>query len=231
MMNKTGFLIVALGVVLLSCNQNNSKTETANSNFVEETTMEQIENLQELDTTKVKKEIQNLVRKMLNWAESDDVVDVLPLVADDDDVVIGFDLDKHKATLNALRATGFFAEEFIENYNKIIVTLDKKVRNNEFGEFFITEMPPLRFATGASPWCNCQDVPYDNPNPWDDVEIEVIKLNNDRAQVIWKWGRHDLNSHPSVTGFTYTFSTEKENGKWKIAYMEEFDFEISTKKY
>lgn len=213
MKNKTGFLIVALGVIFLSCNRNNSKEKMANSNFVEDATIEQIENLQKIDTAKVKKEVQNLVRNMLNWAKSDNVINVLPFVANDNDVVIGFDLDRHKANLNTLRSTGFFAEEFIKNYNQIIVILDKKIKNNEFGEFFITEMPPLRFATGSSPWCACQDVPDDNPNPWDYVEVEIIGLNNNHAIAMWKWGNLNVNTHNSWKDFSYRFSTIKENGK------------------
>jgi len=232
-MNKTGFLTLALGIVLLSYNQNNLGAKTANEQIkndsIVETTMGQIENLQKFDNSKDKEEIQNLIRQTLKWADSKNSIGLTPVLTDSQDsIYIGFDLNKHKSYLDKLRATGFFANEFIENFNQIIITLDKKLRNHEFEEWLVGDLPPFQFKNDVNPWCACQDVPYDNPSPWDNVEIEIIELNNDSAQLIWKWGRLDLNTHPSWKEFSYQFRTVKENGKWKIAYLQEFDFEEST---
>jgi hypothetical protein len=122
----------------------------------------------------------------------------------------------------------YFACEFIENYNQIILTLDKKIRNNEFEQWFVGYLPNFTFANGAAPWCLCQDVPYDEPSPWDHVEIEIINFNDGKAAGIWKWGSlkpHTL--HSSWEEFSYKFRAIKENNKWKIAYMQGFDFEES----
>ena len=179
---------------------------------------------QPIEKTKDKEEIQNLIRQTLKWADSKDVIDVLPMLTDNQGKeYIGFDLIIHKSNLDILKTTGFFANEFIENYNQIILTLDKKLRNHEFEKWLVGYLPPFRFANDVNPWCACQDVPYDHPSPWDNVKIEVIELNNDSAQLLWRWGRLDLNTHPSVNEFSYQFRTVKEDGKWKIAYLQEFE--------
>ena len=212
-MRTTGFLTLVLGLIFLSCIQSCSTTKR---------TIEQTENLQQIDNSKDKEEIQNLIRQTLKWADSKNVISVLPMLTDSQgSVYIGFDLNKHESNLNKLRTTDFFANEFIENYNQIILTLDKKLRNHEFEEWLVGDLPTFRFANDIDPWCECQDTPYDNPNPWDSVEVEIIELNNDRALLSWKWGGID-------SGKNYKFRTVKENGKWKIAYLQEFDFEEST---
>jgi len=224
-MRITGFLTLILGFIFLSCNQSNSAKKTT----IEKTeNLQQVETVQEIDNSKDKEEIQNLIRQTLNWADSENVIDILPMLLDSrDSIYIGFDLNRHETNLAKLRAIGFFANEFIENYNRIILTLDKMLRNNEFEEWLVGDLPTFRFANGANPWCACQDVPYDNPSPWDYVEIKIIELNNDRAQLAWKWGELDSNTHFSWEDFSYKFGTVKENGKWKIAYLQEFDFEKS----
>jgi hypothetical protein len=75
-----------------------------------------------------------------------------------------------------------------------------------------------------------QDVPYDKPNPWNLIEIDIIKLVKDKGEVNWKWGKLELNADPSWKDFSYRFKVVKENGKWKIAYLEGFDFKESTRK-
>lgn len=216
-MRTTRLLILILGLAFLSCNQKSSKTET---------TIEQAENLYQVDTLHDKSEIQSLIRQTLKWANSKDVIEVLPMLADSQNsIYIGLDLDEHKSNLDILRTTDLFANEFIENYNQIILTLNKKLEAHEFEEWLVGDLPPFRFANGANPWCACQDFPYDNPSPWDYVEVEVIELNNDRAQLIWKWGELDSTMDSGWKEFSYKFRSIKENDKWKIAYLQEFDLE------
>lgn len=222
-MRTTVFLTLVFGLVCFSCNQNKPSTKS---------TIGQTENVQQLDSLKDKKEIQNLIRLTLKWADSKSVIDVLPMLPDSQDsVYIGFDMKKHESNLETLRATGFFANEFIENYNQIILTLDKKLRNHEFDEYLVGELPTFEFANDVNPWCGCQEIPYDdNPSPWGNVEIEIIKIDSDKAQLIWKWGGLDSKMDSTWNDFSYKFRTVKENGGWKIAYMEGFDFEKSILK-
>lgn len=192
--------------------------------------IEQAEHQQQ-DTSKDKQDIQNLIRQTLVWANSTNGIELLPVLKDSNDsIYIGLDINKHKDNIEALRKTGFFAEEFIKNYNQIILTLDRKLRNNEFEQWLVGDLQTFRFANDIDPWCSCQDIPYDEPSPWENVAIEIINLNQNKAELSWKWGRLDLNSDKSVKEFSYKYSVIKEDNKWKIAYLQEFDFENAVKK-
>lgn len=132
--------------------------------------------------------------------------------------------------LDKLRETNFFATEFIENYNQIILTLDRKLREDKFEKWLVGDLPTFKFANDINPWCLCQDIPYDKPNPWDLVEVKVINLNRGKGELVWKWGKTELNEAPGWKEFTYRFIVTKENGKWKIAYLQGFDLKESTRK-
>lgn len=166
--------------------------------------------------------IQGLIRDLLNRVDTGRIISLLPMLSDSNGMVVGFDLERHEANLTTLRASGFFAEEFVEHYNQMILTLDRQVKNNEFGEFSIEDMPPFSFASGVNAWCNCQDIPYNEPNPWDYVEVEVLAWQANRVKLNWKWG-----NLPSVVGvgwreFRYGFVVVKEDGEWKIASLAGF---------
>lgn len=211
-----GLLTLTFGLTFISCNPTKADKETVNSLLAED--------------LNDKEEIQNLIRQVLNWSESKNSFELLPYLTDSkDSVCIGFDLNKLRANLDKLRATNFFAAEFIENYNQIILTLDKKLRNKEFEDWRVGDLPTFPFANDVNVWCMCQDVPYDKPNPWDLIEVEIINLNNKSGELLWKWGKPELNGNPDWKAFSYKFKVVKENDKWKIAYMEGFDFKESTR--
>jgi len=178
-----------------------------------------------------KEQITILIWKMLNWSESKNSIDLLPALTDmKDSSCIGFDFTKHKANLRKLSATGFFAREFIDNYNQIIRTLDRKIRNKEFDKWYTYELPPFAFANDVNSWTLCQDVPYDKPDPLAHVTVDVIRFEKDKGELNWRWGMLPLkNTDASWRQFTYKFRVVKEDNKWKIAYLQGFDFEKSTK--
>jgi|ERR1700743_596772 len=181
--------------------------------------------------SKNKKEIQDLIRNVLNWVNSKNSIDLLPALTDSkDSVVIGFDLEKHKTNLEKLKATNFFSSGFIENYNQIILALDKGLRNGKYDKWPANELPTFSFANDVDPWCDCQDVPYDSPNPWSLIEVQIVSLDNEKGELYWTWGNPELNGSPDWKEFKYKFKVEKENGKWKISYMQGFDFKESTRK-
>jgi hypothetical protein len=218
-------IVLVLGITFLSCNQKNETREVLES---------EIDSIKTNQVSEDKEEIQTLIRKVLNWSNSKNAFnDSDPFLKDEkDSICIGIDFKNVKLELQILKETGFFANEFIENYNKIYITQDKKIRNKEY-ETWEMGMLPTFGIVDVNVWCKCQDVPYDNPKPWDLVEIKVIKLDNEKGEMFWNWGSNGdpnwKNSEWSKEP-NYKFRVVKEDGKWKISYLELFDYEESIKK-
>lgn len=220
----------ALLFTLAGCSQNAQQTDSkSDTTLVVKTDSAAI--VKKPDTSADKAEIQGLIRKTLNWAEHKNEIDLLPALTDSkDSSCIGFDKIKLKANLEKLKATGYFSQTFIENYNQIILTLDKKIRGKEFEKWNTYELPTFAFGNDADPWCECQDVPFDKPDPWSLVDIEVISLEGDKGELNWKWGGFTAGANKSWADIKYRFKVEKENGQWKIAYLQGFDFANAVKK-
>lgn len=201
------------GLLFFACNQGENKTTSATEEKVSTSTDD-------------KAQIQTLIRQVLGWSNAENSIELLPVIPDSKEhAYVGFDLDKHKQNLDKLRQTNFFATEFIENYNQIILTLDKGLRNGSYSQWLVGDLPSFNFANDQSPWCNCQD-----NLDWDKVEIRAIKLTDKEGELEWTWGNPTANAQPSWNEFAYKFSVVKENDKWKIAYLKGFDFKQGTQK-
>ena len=204
-----------LGLLLFSCKQAANKR----TSVTEEKATNSANNIEQ---------IQNLIRQVLNWADTKKSIDLLPVLADSrDSLYIGFDLDKHKQNLDKLQKTNFFATEFIENYNQIILNLDKGLRNGNIEKWLVGDMPTFNFSSNINPWTGSQDIPYNDPIPYDYVEIKWGNIGN--GELIWKWGKPELITDPSWKVFEYQFRVVKENDRWKISYLQGFDFKESTR--
>ena len=178
-----------------------------------------------------KDQIKKLIRQMLQWADTDKVIPLLPVQTDaKDSLVIGLDLVKHKQNLNTLQKTNLFANEFINNYNQIILTLDKGIKNGKYEPWLVGYLPPFVFGDQGEvdPWTSCEDYPYDIANPWVFIEVDIININKDKGEAKWRWGKLDKKTHPSWKAFSYKFRVAKENNTWKIAYLQGFDFKKIT---
>jgi len=230
------FFILIIGFVFVGCNQNR-QTVAIEEKQIDITKDEENE---EIKTDE--EEIQSLIRSALKWFDlylinftpaiankKDSTYDEFAMLEESNDsIYVGFNMKEHKSNLEKLKKTNFFATEFIENYNQIIQTLDKKMRNKEFRDWeFGTVFSPFEFAHNHSPWCLCQEKPY-VIDLWD-VDIEIIRLNDERGELKYKWGKSVLDTEPYWKDFRYKFRVTKENNKWKISYMEGFDFEKGIK--
>ena len=162
---------------------------------------------------------------MLLWAEDHkEVPDLLPFVINRrDSTVTGFDLDKLKGVDDSLKTTGFFSKEFIDNYNEIVRVLYRKMKDREIAPFPTGEVPPFGFDTDTDPWCDCQDVPYDNPNAYGLVDVHIIELNGESGKLYWTWGSLPKNVSADWKTVAYKFNVKKEDGKWKISYLQGFE--------
>ena len=214
-------IVLFSGLILNGCNQH-PKSKALTENQAEKSSI--------TENSADKDEIQKLIQQVLKWSDSEKNIDFLPVLPDSlNSLYIGFDMSQHKANLEKLRQTDFFSSEFIENYNQIILTLDKKLKNKDFNDWLVGDMLPFAFFGEANPWCLCQDVPYDNPDPWGQVEVEIINLKTDSGELNWKWGNLKPDYDKSWKMFRYKFKVVQENGKWKISYLRGFDFEECTK--
>ncbi|MFI5158177.1 MAG: hypothetical protein ACHQF4_04885 [Sphingobacteriales bacterium] len=177
-----------------------------------------------------KKEIQLLIGNVLLWAESKKAPGLTPVITDSkDSLCIGFDDEKIKANLEIFKSTGYFSVEFIDNYGQILQTLEKEMKDKKFAPWFTNELPPFNFANDVDPWSDCQDVPYDTPNVYNLVEVHVVSLNKEQGELYWTWGGLKPDTDPSWKEFKYKFRVKKEDNRWKISYLEGFDFKESVK--
>ncbi len=215
-MKPIGLLILIIGLTCSSCNQKNKPATTTDDKLV---------NLETSDKSTDKKEIQNLIRQVLYWADSKGHIDLLPVVTDSNDsAYIGFDLDKHKQNLEKLKSTGFFSPEFIENYNQIIMTLDNGLRNGKYEKWLVGDLPTFNFANDYSPWwCGQESFSIEKS------EIELIKLDKEKGEFYFICG-DKVAGCEGMENYKMRFSVIKENNKWKISYLEGFDFKESTRK-
>lgn len=219
-MKKIIWAIALVGVIFVAVNSTaQPQKQNPRSNPVE---------ISKQDST----DILRLIRNVLNWGDLPNSINLLPLVGNSDSICIGFDLEKLNANLEKLRSTNYFSEEFIDNYKLIILTLDRKIKNKEFEAWYIYDVPdPLNFAVNASAWCNCMEVPYDKPNPWDFVEIKVVSTSKEQADLFWTWGNLSDEQKKYWEDDSYNFKVKKENNQWKISYMQGFDFKEATRNW
>lgn len=197
-MRYINLIILLITLIGFSCGQTGTKAETA---------------------TDDKTQIKNLVIRVLKWHDKNGVLNGFePIFNPNDSLAIGMDLKVLQNELDNFTKTKLFDKEFVENYSKIVKTIDKKIRNKEIS-FMDGDMPPY---AGADPWCNCQDIPYDNP--WDKIDVKFISIDKDNAELTWTWGASDWSKD-----FDYKVKVKKTEGTWKISYLQGFDIKVMTR--
>ncbi len=183
------------GLLLFGCNQSDNKTAPTTS---------QTSSILSDD----KQNLEQLVRRLYEWHETKSSHNDFDPTADkQDSTYVGLDLKKHEERLAELKKTDFFADQFLDNYNKIALTIDEELKSKKL-EWLVGELPP--FGNDANPWCNCQDNP---DNYWQTLTINKIMLDNKTAAFTWTWGGN----------FEYKVKAIKENDNWKITYLQGFD--------
>lgn len=165
-----------------------------------------------------KQEIESLIRKAYQWIETkNNNTDFDPVTNKKGDKYTGLDLTAHKKRMEALKKTNFFSQQFLDNYNKIALKLDANLKNKKI-EWLVGDLPP--FGNDSNPWCSCQDYPDEY---WKTMAVNNLKVDNNKASFYWTW---------SWKGdFKYKTTVVKENGVWKIASLEGFNFDEFTKIY
>lgn len=196
-----------------------------------------------------KEPIQVLLRQALHWANSPQGIGVLPVVMDrKDSVYVGVDRAQLTQNLAKLKATTFFSPGFINNYNQLVLAIDAGLRRGTYEPWLVGDGPTIVFVSEVNPWCLCQDVPYDHPNPWDNIEVSLVNQDHATVEAVWRWGNlrllldpAELKANPDLLAtdptvkewqaFSYKMRVTKEAGKWQIAYLQGFDFAEGIRQY
>lgn len=168
--------------------------------------------------TNDEQELQSLVRKVYGWYETKGSKDDFPTIEDKKHVkYIAIDLKAVTKRIGELKKTNLFSKEFLDNYNKISITLNEQLKSKKI-EWFVGELPP--FGGDVNTWCGCQDYADDY---WKTMVLKNIKIQKNAASFNWSWSSKDK--------FAYKAKAVKEDGVWKISYLEGFNFDELTKIY
>lgn len=163
-----------------------------------------------------KQQLETLIRKMYEWIETKNLVSDFDAVENKKGTkYIGLNLAAHNKKLDQLKKSNFFSKQFLDNYSKIASTIDANLKNKKM-EWLVGDLPP--FGGDTNPWCSCQDYP---DAYWKTMVINNLKIDKNNAGFNWSWSAKDK--------FKYKVKAVKENGIWKIAYLEGFDFESYTR--
>lgn len=217
-------ILILFIIVISSCAQN-KKGVSPNEGYVEAGII--------VDPKTDEEEIQNLIRRVIKWANVETGPKLLPVTTDSEGKYYnGFDFTHVKRNLIRMKETEYFSKEFINNYKKIIRTLDERLKSGYYDQWPVDEQPPFIFANDMDPWTESQDYPYPDQSPyyWSFVEVEILHLDKKRGELNWKWGNLRPNAAPEWKDFRYKFRVRKENGKWKISYLHGFDYEDGIRK-
>jgi hypothetical protein len=207
------FIFIVLSISIFVYVKNRFKSE------------EQLENMEVANFHGEKEEINKLIKQVLSWSESRESVKLLPVLADSlDSIYIGFDMDKLTENIDKLKETRFFSTEFIENYEQIIITLDRKLKNKEFNEWLVGDLPPFKFHNNYNPWWGGQE-----SFPVQLVIVEIVSLSKDKGEFYFKCGGKEQECR-GLENYKMKFRVVKENNEWKISYLLGFDHEESIRK-
>jgi hypothetical protein len=156
-------------------------------------------------------ELTQLIRKVYKWHETAKMKfdGFKPLKRNATDTLYtSIDLDENQKAIEELKQTGLFASSFLSDYRKIAERMDKELRD---GSSLWPEGELSTFGDDADAWCNCQDFPVDQY--WNIIKLVDVKINNNDADFKWTWG----------DSFLYKAKATKENGNWRISYLQGFD--------
>jgi hypothetical protein len=208
-MNHLKFLILILGLTFICCNQNGKsilKTDKPSKSLRDKT------------------EIQKLIKDVLTWSNTKETIDLLPVISDNKDSVYSFDMNKHKSNLDKLKKANFFTNEFIDNYNQIILTIDKNLRIGIYDKWLVGDLPTFIFANDYVPWWDGQE-----RFSLDWADIEIINLNITSGEFYFVCGAKGTNCD-GMEDYKMKFRVVRVDSIWKISYLEGFDYKESIRK-
>jgi hypothetical protein len=151
-------------------------------------------------------EISNLLREVYKWYvpnESQIYFDVIVK----DSFQVGIDTLKLQNAIIMLESSKYFSSDFIKNYKRIGMAVDNKLKNGKYYN-------EINFSfQDADMWTFSQE---DESDLWKILKINDLHIN--RYEAYLKWYREDNKD------LGYLVKMKKENGKWRISYLEGLDY-------
>ncbi|WP_345057447.1 hypothetical protein [Hymenobacter glaciei] len=196
--------------MLLPIGMLTSCTNSENPKIAEKATIQKHVNADSIQLT-------TLIRDIYEWHETKHRNVGFPFKGNfpSDSVFTGIDWDAYNKESEIFRQTNYFSQEFLNRHRAIATTIDSSVKKASVEWRNFNDGIPL-WSTDADDWCGCQDSPDEY---WKQLSISNLKLSNNNTAVFnWAWGIKDGVEPP----FTYKMKAKKENGVWRISYMDGF---------
>ncbi|MFJ1473795.1 hypothetical protein ACILE9_05975 [Capnocytophaga cynodegmi] len=195
--------LIVTFVALIACKQSYERRQTMSNTSENETQSVENDSLALL----------NLTRNAYKWLEKEySYEDFVPVANPNDTLYNGIDFAIHDAQIRKLEKSGFFGRDFINLYDEIGHNIDFALREHHV-KWAVGDISP--FDKETNDWCLCRDIPsYDY---YERMTIENIKIEEDTASFQWRWTERFWNTS------VYKVRAKKEDGQWKIAWLEGFD--------
>jgi Protein of unknown function (DUF3828) len=191
------FLFLSASAFLTNCSPKTQETEA------------------KIDSTGIDStQILQTIKAMYTWVETDTTqLSDFTLAYPKGGFCTGIDRTANDNRMTELKETGFFADEFFDNYNRILKKIDTEIKADtakyKEGDGLETNY------IDASPWCSCQDYP---DKYWENMKIKDLVINGDEATAKWFWIWGDEKEE-----FHYAIKLKKVNNTWKISNLEGFE--------
>lgn len=192
------FLSVSITTLLISCNKSSQNQEASNTDIANDST-----------------QIVKVLREAYTWVNVADTTELadFTLAYPNGGFCTGIDQEANNKRIAQLKETGFFADDFFDNYNRILTKIDTEIKADT-AKYKEGDGLELNFLD-ASPWCNCQDNP---DNYWTNLSIKDLVVNGNEASAKWYWVWGDNKEE-----YSYNVKFKKVNNSWKISHLEGFD--------
>lgn len=216
MKSNTFFTAIIVTLLFVSCNKSeNTVTESKEELTV---TANEINKVIKIEDSLA---ITQLLRDMHKWHMATiDATDFdVYLAKPTDSIWAGINTKKHEKRLEALRATNFFTDGFLNNYDKIAKTIDGELKSGN-AIYPVGELPP--YGNDAVPWTNSQDEPE---NYWTKMKVSNLAYSGDIVNFTWDFNdTKNLENNKEL----YRCKFKKVNEKWKIDWLQGFDYKPFT---
>lgn len=178
---------------------------------------QRIEALTSSDST----ELTALIRNVYEWHLTQHKKNGFPfkITGTKKDLIAGIDWDAYENEMQELRKTQYFSDYFFAAYQTIAHSIDSSIQQSDKKWRDANDGMSI-WETGADDWCNCQDYPDDY---WKLLTLNNFSTEKDEITFYWTWGDETVRQ--------YQMKARKENGNWKISYIQGFKSYTSVAGY